>query len=268
MMRLFSMTLAEWNVAFQFTSAILLGLTFAVGAGAIITGYVLNKRQTVLIAETGRDAALAKESTARLSLRIEEESKERVKAELELERLKKQVGPRRLDREAFLKALAGQPKAPVQILYLRDDADSLEFAQEIENQLRRAGWTVTTREPIPVAPGSGPDIPITMSVGGQPSGVTVVARSITEEEADAGRKRIIDRDDWVRTPWTVLVDAFGNRWTRHNRGAILRRAQKEYYVWRSVRDGKQRRARGWRLPSRGRPPEPANFGHYRRQPAA
>jgi len=157
-----------------------------------------------------KEAAVANENTARLSLRVEEESKERIKAELELERLKKQVGPRLLNREAFLKALEGQPKAPVQVLYLRDDPDSLEFAQEIAGLLERAGWTVTAREPIPTpsAVRSGPDIPIAMSVGGQPSGVTVVAHSISEKESEAGLNRSMGKE-WVKTPWTVLSDAFG-----------------------------------------------------------
>ena len=170
---------------------------------------------SVALAENARRvAAEAVRGTAEANLRIETESKERVKAELELERLRKQVGPRQLDRDAFQKALTGQPKAPVQILYLRDDADSLEFAQEIENQLRRAGWTVTTREPIPT-PAAGSDIPIPMSVGGQPSGVTVVTHSVSEEEEHAWMNRATGKD-WVKTPWTVLFNAFSDSMGKAN----------------------------------------------------
>jgi len=202
-MRLFTMTLSDWNTVFQFASAALLGLTFAVGVGAIVTGHILNKRQAVLVAEAKRD-------TERLKLQVEEESKERIKAEVELAKLKKQIGPRQLDREAFLKALVGQPKAPVEILYLRDDPDSLEFAQEIGNLLERAGWAVLARGPIPPPPPrSGADIPMTVSGGGRPAGVTVGAGSVSEEGGEAARKRAIGREDWVRTPWTVLSDAFG-----------------------------------------------------------
>jgi hypothetical protein len=142
-----------------------------------------------------KEAAVARENTAR--------------TELELERLKRQVGPRQLNREAFLKALEGQAKAPVQILYLRDDADSLEFAQEIDNLLRRAGWTVTARDPIPTPPAarSGQEIPVAMSVGGQPSGVTVVTNFVSEEESKARSDAIMGRA-WLKTPWTVLMEAF------------------------------------------------------------
>jgi hypothetical protein len=107
-----------------------------------------------------------------------------------------------------LKALDGQPKAPVQILYLRDDQDSLEFAQEIANLLERAKWDVISREPIPtLTERSSSDIPTAMSVGGQPSGVTVVAHSVSEEESDATSNRMTGKN-WVKTPWTVLDNAF------------------------------------------------------------
>lgn len=142
-----------------------------------------------------KEAAVAREITAR--------------TELELERLKRQVGPRQLNREAFLKALEGQPKTPVEILYLRDDADSLEFAQEIDNLLKRAGWTVTAREPIPTPPAAraGQEIPVAMSVGGQPSGVTVITHFVSEEESKARSDAMMGRA-WLKTPWTVLMEAF------------------------------------------------------------
>lgn len=46
-----------------------------------------------------------------------------------------------------------------------------------------------------------------MTVGGQPSGVTVVAHSISEEEEQATWNSTLGRD-WVKTPWTVLSVAF------------------------------------------------------------
>jgi hypothetical protein len=126
------------------------------------------------------------------------------------ERLRKATGPRQLNRDAFVNALNDQPKAPVQILYLRDDQESLEFAQEIENMLVRAKWNVTSREPIPApkpAKSAAEDIPIPMTVGGQPSGVTVVTDSVSEEEAAAATNRMTGKE-WVKTPWTVLEYAF------------------------------------------------------------
>jgi hypothetical protein len=139
---------------------------------------------------------------------LAEAKTKQVEAETKLERLKIQVGPRRINREVFLKALEGQPKSPVQILYLRDDQDSFEFAQEIANLLERAKWDVIAREPIPTLTElSSSDIPTAMSVGGQPSGVTVVAHSVSEEDAEATSNHMSGKA-WVKTPWTVLSNAF------------------------------------------------------------
>jgi len=64
MKRIFSMTLEDWNTFLQFASAVLLGLTFAGGAWAIWTGYVLGKRQEERIATAGRDASDANKKAA------------------------------------------------------------------------------------------------------------------------------------------------------------------------------------------------------------
>jgi hypothetical protein len=149
----------------------------------------------------------AHERTQKVELRVAEQQERAAKAELELGLLKKRVEPRQINRSAFLKALAGQPKAPIQILYLRDDPESFEFAQQIAVFLEEAKWTVTERKPIPNLGATSSDILTSMSVGGQPSGVTVVANSISEEESEAYVSRIMGKD-WVKTPWTVLINAF------------------------------------------------------------
>jgi hypothetical protein len=130
-------------------------------------------------------------------------------ARLELEKLKAKVGPRTLDREAFQTALMGQPRAPIEILYLKDDADSLEFAQEIENDLKQASWHVVSRAPIPTQHenSADADVPTAMSMGGQPSGVTVVAHSVSMEESEAVSNSMTGRD-WIKTPYTALTIAF------------------------------------------------------------
>jgi len=58
------MSLEQWNTVLQFSSALLLGLTFAVGAGAIFTGYLIGKRQDERLAVTERDAAEANKQAA------------------------------------------------------------------------------------------------------------------------------------------------------------------------------------------------------------
>ena len=171
----------DWRFAFEVISIAAGVLTAAALIGMAVAGQIAR-------ANARRDAA---------------------RAETELERIKKATGKRQLNRDAFVNALEGQPKAPVQILYSRDDAESLEFAQEIEDMLVRAKWNVT-REPIPApkpAKSAAEDIPIPMTVGGQPSGVTVVTDSVSEEESKAGGNRI-EGKAWVKTPWTVLCNAF------------------------------------------------------------
>jgi hypothetical protein len=127
-------------------------------------------------------------------------------AELCLEQLRKQVGPRRIPRDAFLNALANQPKAPTEIYFERDDPDSFSVAQQIWQLLRDANWEVTP--PVPAAPTDlYPTSPAVVSVGGQPSGVTVVAHSVSPEENQRTGKMIAGKE-WLKTPWTVLFNAF------------------------------------------------------------
>ena len=124
-------------------------------------------------------------------------------AELKTEQLKKELGPRQLKRNVAIAALLGQPKLPVEILYSRDDPECFQLAQEIENILREAKWTVISRSPIPSTNFNGPN---SMGVSGQPSGVTVAAHGITQAEADASLNRMMHKE-WVSTPWTVLMYA-------------------------------------------------------------
>lgn len=218
------MSLEGWNNFWQWSSAIAAGVTFVAGAGAIITGNRLSDRQRAELvatqraaaeannsaAQAGEHAAAANERAGRLELEAAAQRERAAKAERDLLELQKRTSPRQLNRDAFLRALEGQPKLPVQILYLRDDPDSFRLSIEIREALRTARWSVTEPEPIPVSaapPRSGPAIPTTMSVGGQPSGITVVAHSLSEREMEAVRDRILGRD-WVKTPWTVLRNAF------------------------------------------------------------
>lgn len=123
----------------------------------------------------------------------------------ETEALKKELGPRQLKRDAAIAALLGQPKLPVEILYLRDDPECFRLAQEIENVLREAKWIVISRSPIPTTSFDGPN---SMGVSGQPSGVTVAAHGISQAEADASLNSMMKKE-WVRTPFTVLRHALG-----------------------------------------------------------
>jgi hypothetical protein len=125
-------------------------------------------------------------------------------AELKLEQLRKDLGPRQLQRDVLIKELTGQPMARVEIMYLQDDPECFELAQQIGAAIRASEWPVDNPRPIPSLIIS--DLPTSMSVDGQPSGVTIVASGVTREEANAAQNAMLGRD-WIKTPWTVLMHA-------------------------------------------------------------
>jgi hypothetical protein len=192
-------------------------------AGGVITalGLLLQYRTTTIREEQSAwrtsilesdnlkaQAALetAQADIARANAKIADANALQKEAELRLEQLRRQVAPRVLNREAFIKALEGEVKAPTEVMFLRDDSESMGLAQGIAFAMEAAGWQITSRRPIP--PSADPQLPTAMTVGGQPSGVTVVVSSITRDEADASLNAMRGQD-WVKTPWTVLSHAIG-----------------------------------------------------------
>lgn len=168
-----------------------------VGVFALVIGVMCS----ALIAISGkmRDDSLKLELSA---------SAERVAAaELKTEQLRKQLGPRQIQRDLFLKTIEGQPQANVEIVYLRDDPECFDVAQQIWRLLQDAKWDVVAPVPIPQSASiASQKNPTAMSVDGQPSGVTVVTHSVTEQEAEAQSKQILG-EPWERTPWTALMNA-------------------------------------------------------------
>ena len=139
-----------------------------------------------------RDAAIIRERAAT--------------AELKLEQLRKDLGPRQFQRDLFIREITGQPSARVEVMYLQDDPECFGLAQQIWRALEDGKWPVEVPKPIP--PLIISNFPTAMSVGGQPSGVTVVGGGITQEEADA-QMNALQGKEWVKTPWTVLMHALG-----------------------------------------------------------
>lgn len=116
-------------------------------------------------------------------------------AELKLEQLRRQVAPRQLDRSAFFKAIEGQPKARVEIMYLRDDPKCFDVAQQIWRVLEDARWDVTPPVPIPSSnTQDAPRGPTSMSISGQPSGITIAVHSISVAEAEAVMNRMLGKE--------------------------------------------------------------------------
>ena len=130
-------------------------------------------------------------------------------AQLETERLKARIAPRHIQEDEFLAALAGMPTGSVELVYVRDDPETFELAQQIWRLLETAKWTVEGPTPIaPITHPIGAMVPTAMSLGGQPSGVSVVTNEISQEEWDASRNRARGLN-WVKTSWTVLWEALG-----------------------------------------------------------
>jgi hypothetical protein len=138
--------------------------------------------------ETGKQIA---EATARQK-----------EAELKLEQLRQKMGPRRIDSETFLKALEGKPKAPVEIMFPRENGEAFQLAMQFRDLLRVAKWTVS--EPIPAPLSDIPRLanqPPHMAAGGQPLGIGVVVRADTPEDFK------IFSDHLANTPTNALSNA-------------------------------------------------------------
>jgi hypothetical protein len=131
-------------------------------------------------------------------------------AQLEIARLKKQLGPRQIDSEIFLAELAGQPKAPLEILYSPDDPDSWNLALRTMSLMVEAGWVVDSPIPIPRRSDMLGN-PSSVIAGGYPSGVTISVNSLEE-------------NDKPGTAYTALWNAFwkgldaGGMFTTRNEG--------------------------------------------------
>jgi hypothetical protein len=157
-----------------------------------------------------RESLSLRSEIAGLTLAAETAKKEAAVATLKFEELRRQVAPRNINRDPFLKALAGQPKNPVEIMYLRDDPECFDVAQQFWRALQDAGWEVSAPVPIPVTWESlGAQSPLAMSVNGQPRGVTLATRSVSEKEIEDSHNMTIPGATWGKTPWTVLLDAIG-----------------------------------------------------------
>ncbi len=191
------MSVELWKSIFDWATVILIACTVVSGAGALITGDIISRRQEAKLRQFDKDLTGAKTELGKQQERAAE-------AELRLEELRRHVAPRHVQRDVFLKAVEGQPKARVEIMYLRDDPECFELAQEIWRVLQAAQWDVIA--PVPIPPSVSAlylQSPTSMSVSGQPSGVTVATHSASEKEAEAD----LNSKNWEHTPWTVLQNA-------------------------------------------------------------
>lgn len=150
------------------------------------------------IAKIEERAAAANERAAEASARAAE-------SERQLEELRKATRARRINGNEFVTLLKGAPSLPVEIMFAKDDGEAFHLALDIRNFVRIAGWTAV--EPVPI-PSTNQPVPTTMSVGGQPSGVSLVAHSMTRAEFDAlGPEFNAPNPAAIVTPFLVLYRA-------------------------------------------------------------
>jgi hypothetical protein len=134
--------------------------------------------------------------------------KQAAEAELQLAEFKKRLEPREIDSGIFLEVINGKPKAPVEVKYVRDDADSFHLAIGISSLLKQAGWEVAWASPINPSEYPRSDSPSAMAAGGQPTGVSVVGHiSWLRRDEPAPWD---DDTNFDHNPYTGLSRALGN----------------------------------------------------------
>ena len=162
------MTLDSWNSLLQTVSVILLFLTFAVGAGAVLTSKRIASREQTRLANAERgtaeankraaeasegtakaaaDAAAANERTVKLELQAAQQRERAANAERELVELRERIKPRRLGEEAQRKLIAAlrsaTPKGLVNVTCVLGDGEGFAFAAQLDAALKAAGWSTT-----------------------------------------------------------------------------------------------------------------------------
>ena len=121
-----------------------------------------------------------------LNLALSESLQKTAEAKLKLEELRVKVAARQIDGVTFQKLLEGKPKAPVEIMYPREDFEAYQLALQFRDILRISEWE--SAEPVPVPPGDVPRLinqPSIASVGANGAGVTLVISIDSEAQIGA-----------------------------------------------------------------------------------
>lgn len=203
------MKLEDWNTLLQFVSAVLLGLTFAVGAGAIWTGYVLSKRQDERIARISRDVAEANARAAEANRVAEEEKLARLKIE---ERLAWRVLTSEQEARIASKLSAFKGN-PVTVGTSPATVEAGRFAKQLQEVLARAGWkSYMTSGPIDDMVASGVVVRTTTDPRGVKAGMAVVEAlrsehfeaSFSEDLPGVGTPTIDPKDPYLARALVVV----------------------------------------------------------------
>ena len=205
------------------------GVITAVGACATIVFLLLQWRTTTIREEQSdwrttvleSDTAKAKAELGRAQAdivkadaQIAEANARQKEAELRLEQLRERLSQRHIKGEQFLKVLEGKPRAPVEILFNRDDGEAFLLGLQIRDWLKQATWEVEEPRPITqsdLAPRLAQSTPSAMAAGGQPQGVSVFLRAETQTDfLRESEKNPLDPNEPIDTPRKALSRALLN----------------------------------------------------------
>jgi hypothetical protein len=190
--RVFGLDLHSWELVMLWS----LGTAAIAAFAVVISTAAVVKLQKVELAEVT-------ERTAEANARTKE-------AELKLVQLREKLAPRHINGEQFVGMLEGKPKAPVEIVFPRDDAEAYQLAMQIRDWLRTAKWDA--REPAAITGADEPRMaqyPSAMGAGGQPSGITVVRRVTDSTDFKREKINVSDPHDPIDTPMKALTLALG-----------------------------------------------------------
>lgn len=189
---------AKWFTYAGFAALFLLGVFE-------IIAHVYSVHEKTLSEAAARREADDKRAEA--NARILEAEARVAEANLELARLRQRQEQRGISfpHQKFLDSLKAKPTGSVVIMYQPDDVEASVFASYLSGHLFSSGWKVNSPVPIPpdlVTPnlrGSAAflrTLPAVIRVGGQPTGISIVANSID------------DLRPAKPTPLSALVEAF------------------------------------------------------------
>ena len=179
--------------------------------GGVISTFVIVKTTDVKEEHWAEARRLSDEAISKANASIADANARAKEAEFKLEQVRERMRARHLKRDSFLKILEGKPKAPVEILFIKDDGEAFQLSLEIRDLLKQAVWTVEEPRPITeadLAPRLAPNHPSAMAAGGQPQGVSVFLQA--ESQADFEReneKNPLDPGRPLDTPRKALTAA-------------------------------------------------------------
>jgi hypothetical protein len=195
------MSVDLWKSIFDWATVALIALTVVSGAGALITGDIINKRQQARVRQFDSD--------------LEKQKGETAKAQAQVLRLQQQRLPRTLkfDSNESLQALVESLKHKpftAEILYKKGDGEASWFAEQIRGLLLSAGWTVPHPTPIPEDMSAS----AVERLKAQPDGVTLITKTSSDKDKPEDPETILTAllskslGSVARSPDAALPDKF------------------------------------------------------------